>query len=155
VADYFERVVEEGVAPKEAANWIAGELFRRMKAAGQDSGELAVSPEALARLIKLVEKGTINQTTGKDVLGEMLASGREAQDIVREQALAQISDIEELERIVTQVLDESPDQVVEYLSGKEQVLGWFIGRVMRATGGKANPQLARELLKDKVEARRG
>ncbi|MGD8244705.1 MAG: Asp-tRNA(Asn)/Glu-tRNA(Gln) amidotransferase subunit GatB [Anaerolineae bacterium] len=155
VADYFERVVEAGATPKQAANWIAGELFRLMKAAEQDAQAPAVAPGALTRLIRLVEEGTINQTTGKDVLEEMLVSGREAQDIVREEGLAQISDTEELERVITQVLDEHADQVAEYLSGKDQVLGWFIGRVMRATRGKANPQLARELLKDKLEARRG
>jgi aspartyl-tRNA(Asn)/glutamyl-tRNA(Gln) amidotransferase subunit B len=155
VADYFECVVEAGVAPKEAANWITGELFRLMKAADQDTRGVAVSPEALAGLVRLVEENTINQTTGKDVLEEMFASGREAQDIVRERGLAQISDAEQLHGIVTQVLDENPDQVEEYLSGKEQVLGWFIGRVMGATRGKANPQLARELLKDRLEARRG
>jgi aspartyl-tRNA(Asn)/glutamyl-tRNA(Gln) amidotransferase subunit B len=155
VADYFEDVVEAGGAPKEAANWITGELFRLMKAACQDVREVAVSAEALAGLIRLVQEGTINQTTGKDVLEEMYASGREARVIVRAQGLAQISDIEELHGIVTQVLDENSDQVEEYLSGKEQVLGWFIGRVMRATRGKANPQLAQELLREKLEARRG
>jgi aspartyl-tRNA(Asn)/glutamyl-tRNA(Gln) amidotransferase subunit B len=155
VADYFERVVQASVAPKEAVNWITGELFRLMKVADQSMPDIAVSAEALAGLIRLVEESRINQTTGKDVLEEMFATGREAQDIVREQGLAQISDIEELHRIVTQVLDENPDQVEEYVGGKEQILGWFIGRVMRATRGKANPQLARELLKDKLEARRG
>jgi aspartyl-tRNA(Asn)/glutamyl-tRNA(Gln) amidotransferase subunit B len=155
VADYFERVLEADVAPKEAANWITGELFRLMKAAERNIRDLAVSAEALAGLITLVEEGKINQTTGKDVLEEMFASGRDAHDIVSEQGLAQISDVEELHRIVTQVLDENPDQVAEYLDGKKQVLGWFIGRVMRATRGKANPQLARRLLKEKLEARRG
>jgi aspartyl-tRNA(Asn)/glutamyl-tRNA(Gln) amidotransferase subunit B len=155
VAGYFERVVDAGVPPKEAANWITGELFRLMKAGDQNIADIAVSAGALGRLIGLVEEGTINQTTGKDVLEAMFASGREARDIVREQGLAQISDSEELHGILTQVLEESPDQVEEYLSGKAQVLGWFIGRVMRATRGKANPQLARELLEEKLEARRG
>jgi aspartyl-tRNA(Asn)/glutamyl-tRNA(Gln) amidotransferase subunit B len=155
VADYFECVVEAGIAPKEAANWITGELFRLMKAADRDIRDLAVSAEALAKLIRLVDEGTINQTTGKDVLEEMFASGREAQDVVSEQGLAQISDVEELHRIVRQVLDENPDQVREYLDGKKQVLGWFIGRVMRATRGKANPQLARELLENKLAVMRG
>jgi aspartyl-tRNA(Asn)/glutamyl-tRNA(Gln) amidotransferase subunit B len=155
VADYFEGVVAAGVAPKEAANWITGELFRLMKAADQDIRERAISAEALAGLIRLVEEGAINLTTGKDVLEEMFASGREARVIVSEQGLAQISDTEELHQIITQVLDENPDQVEEYLSGKEQVLSWFIGRVMRATRGKANPQLAQEMLEDKLDARRG
>jgi aspartyl-tRNA(Asn)/glutamyl-tRNA(Gln) amidotransferase subunit B len=155
VADYFERVVEAGAAPKEAANWITGELFRLMKAADRPIDEIETSPKALAELIALVEKGTINQSTGKDVLQEMFASGRDAQSIVAERGLAQISDAERLQEIVTQVLDEHPEQVEEYLSGKKQVMGWFIGRIMRATRGKANPQLARELLDNQLETRRG
>jgi aspartyl-tRNA(Asn)/glutamyl-tRNA(Gln) amidotransferase subunit B len=155
VADYFEHVVEAGGAPKEAANWITGELFRLMKAAERAIDRIEISPQALAELIALVEEGTINQSTGKDVLEEMLASGRDAQSIVAERGLAQISDAGVLQTIVTQVLDENPEQVAEYLSGKEQVIGWFIGQVMRATRGKANPQLARELLKERLETRRG
>ncbi len=155
VADYFEHVVEAGAAPKEAVNWITGELFRLMKAADRPIDRIDTPPKALADLIALVEEGTINQSTGKDVLQEMAASGRDAQSIVAEQGLAQISDTGRLQEIVTQVLEQHPEQVEEYLSGKEQVMGWFIGRMMRATRGKANPQLTRELLKNQLEARRG
>ena len=155
VAEYFEEVVRAGPAPKEAANWITGELFRLIKTAERPIDEIDVPPDELAALITLVEEGTINQSTGKDVLGEMFGSGRAAQTIVKEQGLAQISDASRMRAIVTQVLDQNPEQVAEYLEGKEQVLGWFIGRIMRATRGKANPQLARDLLKDQLEARRG
>jgi aspartyl-tRNA(Asn)/glutamyl-tRNA(Gln) amidotransferase subunit B len=155
VADYFERVVAAGAPPKGAVNWVTGELFRLMKGSDQPIGEIEISPRALAELIALVEKGTINQSTGKDVLEEMFASGRDARSIVEEQGLAQISNTDELREIVRRVIDEHPAQVEEYLSGKEQVMGWFIGRLMRATRGKANPQLARELLTDEMETRRG
>jgi aspartyl-tRNA(Asn)/glutamyl-tRNA(Gln) amidotransferase subunit B len=155
VADYFERVVDAGIAPKEAANWITGELFRLMKRADRPIGKIDITPEALSALIALVEKDTINQSTGKDVLQEMFATGRDARSIVAEQGLAQISDEARLQEIVAQVLEQNPEQVGEYLDGKEQVLGWFIGRIMRATRGKANPQLARELLKHQIETRRG
>jgi aspartyl-tRNA(Asn)/glutamyl-tRNA(Gln) amidotransferase subunit B len=113
-----------------------------------------VSPEALAELIGLVEDDTINTNTGKEVLGEMFASGRGARQIVEERGLAQISDTEALEQIVAQVLDESPDQVNVYLGGKEQIIGWMIGQVMKATRGKANPQMVRELLQNQLEAKR-
>jgi aspartyl-tRNA(Asn)/glutamyl-tRNA(Gln) amidotransferase subunit B len=155
VADYFERTVEAGAAPKEAANWITSEIFRLMKATDRSIDAIEVSPKALAELITLVEEGTINQSTGKEVLEEMVASGRDAEDIVAEQGLAQISDARRLQEIVTQVLDQHPEQVQEYLSGKKQVIGWFIGRIMRATRGKANPQLARDLLENQLETRRG
>ncbi len=155
VADYFERVVEAGAAPKKAANWITGELFRIMKEVDRPIDQIQTSPRELAALIALVEQETINQSTGKDVLEEMMVTGRDAQSIVEEQGLAQISDEEKLQEIVNQVLDQNPEQVKEYLRGKEQVLGWFIGQIMRATRGKANPQLAREMLIQQLETKRG
>jgi aspartyl-tRNA(Asn)/glutamyl-tRNA(Gln) amidotransferase subunit B len=155
VADYYESVVAaDGLDPKRVANWVTGELFRLMKEA--DRGlEAMPSPPALAELIGLVEDETINQSTGKDVLEEMVASGRSAGEIVEERGLAQISDEEALATIVSDILEENPKQVGEYLGGKQQVIGWMIGQVMKATRGQANPQLARELLREKLEERRG
>jgi aspartyl-tRNA(Asn)/glutamyl-tRNA(Gln) amidotransferase subunit B len=155
VADYFERVVEAGASAKQAANWITGELFRLVKSVDREVGIDEVPARGLAELINLVEEGEINQTTGKEVLTEMFNTGRRARDIVSERGLAQISDAEKLGHVVTQTLDDNPEQVEEYLTGKRQVLGWFIGQVMRATRGKANPQLARELLEEQLEAKRG
>jgi aspartyl-tRNA(Asn)/glutamyl-tRNA(Gln) amidotransferase subunit B len=155
VADYFESAVAAGAAPKSAANWIAVELFRLMKADDRSISGLNTSPEELAGLIALVEEDAINQSTAKEVLEEMLRSGRDAQSIVSEQGLAQISDADTLGEIIAQVLDEHPEQVDEYLSGKQQVMGWFIGQVMRATRGKANPQLARDLLNNRLETKGG
>lgn len=155
VADYFERVVEAGIDAKQAVNWITGELFRLMKTADREPGIGQVPADALAELISLVEEDTINQNTGKDVLTELFNTGRRASDIVRERGLAQISDAEELRKTITRTVEDNPEQVEEYLAGKSQVLGWFIGQVMRATRGKANPQLARELLEEHLEARRG
>ncbi len=155
VADTFERVIEAGAPPKQAANWITGELFRLLKARGRSIADIKTSPEQLAELIDLVERDTINQTTAKDVLEQMVETGRAARPIVEEQGLAQMSDQAEVRSIVTQVLDRNPEQVQEYLAGKHQVIGWFIGRIMRATRGKANPQLARDLLTEQLEIRRG
>jgi len=156
VADYYEATVATGKAdPKTAANWVTGELFRLMKEAGQEIGALRVSPQALVELIGLVEDGTVNLNTGKEVLEEMFVSGRSARQIVDERGLAQISDAAALENIVAQVLEENPEQASRYLGGKEQILGWLIGQVMKATRGKANPQVVRELLQAQLEARRG
>ena len=151
VANYFERVVESDVGAKEAVNWITGELFRLVKTADQEIGASKVTPEALAELIRLVDDGTITQSTGKDLLEEMFATGRRARDIVRERGLTQISDARELRGIVLQTLNENPEQVEEYLKGRKQVIGWFIGQVMQATRGKANPRLVRELLKEELK----
>jgi aspartyl-tRNA(Asn)/glutamyl-tRNA(Gln) amidotransferase subunit B len=155
VADYYEATLSASQAtPKAVANWVTGTLFGLMNESGQEIGEVQVSPEALAELVGLVEDGTINTNTGKDVLGEMFASGRGARQIVDERGLAQISDTGALEQAVAQVLDDNPDQVTKYLDGKEQIIGWMIGQVMKATRGKANPQIVRELLQTQLEARR-
>lgn len=155
VADFFERVVEAGAPPKQAANWISGELFRLMKTLYQTVDQLATTPEDLAALIRLLESDAINQSTAKEVLERMVTTGQSAQTIVDQQGLAQISDSGALQEVVREVLEQHPEQVREYLEGKEQVIGWFIGRVMGATRGKANPRLARDLLIDELRTRRG
>jgi aspartyl-tRNA(Asn)/glutamyl-tRNA(Gln) amidotransferase subunit B len=158
VADYYEAVVAatggKGTS-KSVANWVTGTLFGLMNESNQKIGQVQISAESLAELISLVDDGTINTNTGKEVLGEMFASGRGAREIVEERGLAQISDTSELEQIVTRVLDESPEQVQKYLDGKEQIIGWMIGQVMKATRGKANPQVVRGLMQAQLEARRG
>ena len=158
VADYYEAAAAAaaGVAdPKTVANWITGELFRLMKETEQDIGAISVSFQALAELIGMVEDGTINANTGKQVLEEMFATGRSGRQIVEERGLAQISDTAALEKIVGQILDENPEQVNRYLDGKVKVLGWLMGQVMRATRGKANPQVVQEVLQAQLEDRRG
>jgi len=158
VADYYEAAVATAVNkadPKTVANWVTGELFRLMKETGREIGGVPVSPQALVELIGLVKDGVINLNTGKEVLAEMFASGRSARQIVEERGLAQISDAAALERIVAQVLEENPQQVDEYLGGRVKLLGWLMGQVMKATRGKANPQVVRELLQAELEARRG
>jgi len=156
VADYYEAAVAaaEKVTPKAIANWVTGALFGLMNESGQAIGDVQVTPEALTGLVGLVEDGAINTNTGKEVLGQMFSSGRGAREIVEERGLAQISDAGALEQAVAQVLDENPDQVTKYLGGKEQIIGWMIGQVMKATRGKANPQIVRELLQTQLETRR-
>ena len=147
VADYYEAAVTLGRAdPKSVANWVTGELFRLMKETGHTFSAAPVPPGALAELIGLVQDGTINQNTGKEVLAEMVASGRGARQIVDERGLAQISDESALEALIAQVLDANPEQVAQYLGGRTQLLGWLVGQVMRRSGGKANPQRVQALL---------
>jgi len=156
IADYYEATVAAAAGradPKAVANWVTGELFRLMKEAGRAIEAVPVSPQALADLIGLVEEGTINLNTGKEVLAEMAASGRSARRIVEERGLAQISDTAALEAIVAQIVEQHPTQVNQYLEGKEQLLGWLMGQVMKATRGKANPQAVQELLQAHLEVR--
>jgi aspartyl-tRNA(Asn)/glutamyl-tRNA(Gln) amidotransferase subunit B len=154
VADYFEVAVgtgqAQGVAPKTMANWISGDLFRLLKEHNTEIGASPVTPKALTGLIALVEKGNITANSGKTVLGEMYATGRSADEIVADKGLAQVSDEGALAQVVDQVLAANPEQVTRYQAGKEVLLQWFVGQVMRATRGKANPQIVMELLKEKL-----
>ena len=157
VADYFEacvRALPASLKGKEAAktvaNWITGELFRLLKAADVEIEAIKITPKALAELLDLVEKGTISISMAKEVFGEMFQTGRSPSQIVQEKGLVQISDVEELSRIVEQVIEENPGPVAEYLGGKEPVLRFLVGQVMKATRGKANPHLVNELLKQKL-----
>jgi aspartyl-tRNA(Asn)/glutamyl-tRNA(Gln) amidotransferase subunit B len=154
VAAFFEAAVAagqaEGVAAKAVSNWLTGDLFRLLKAENAEIGQVPVAPAALAGLVALVEKGTITANSGKAVLAEMLATGRTAAEIVKERGLAQVSDVEELARIVDQIVAANPEQVARYRAGKETLLQWFVGQVMRATRGKANPQVVGELLREKL-----
>ena len=113
---------------------------------------LQITPESLVRLIGLVEDGTINNTTAKDVLDEMLATGADPQAVVEDKGLAQISDTDALEALVDQIIADNPDEVQTYLAGKEGLLGWFVGQVMRETRGKANAQKVNKLFKEKLSA---
>jgi aspartyl-tRNA(Asn)/glutamyl-tRNA(Gln) amidotransferase subunit B len=150
VGDYFESCVHAYPDAKTVANWITGELFRLLKAIDAGIEAVKITPDALAELLTLVEKGAISISIAKDVLAEMFETGRPAIQIVKERGLAQISDVEELSRIVEQVIAENPGPVSEYLGGKEPVLRFLVGQVMKTTRGKANPHLVNELLKEKL-----
>jgi aspartyl-tRNA(Asn)/glutamyl-tRNA(Gln) amidotransferase subunit B len=150
VADYFEAAVtsgmRQGIAPKSVSNWLTGEVFRLLKAHELTIRELSIPPEGLLELIALVEKGTITAASGKAVLTEMFETGRSVSEIVNEKGLAQVSDQEALRLIVDQVLTAHPEEVARYHEGKGTLLQWFLGQVMKATRGKANPQMALTLL---------
>jgi aspartyl-tRNA(Asn)/glutamyl-tRNA(Gln) amidotransferase subunit B len=150
VADYFESCVRAYPDAKAVANWITGELFRLLKATDAGIEAIKITPDALAELLTLVEKGSISINIAKDVFAEMFETGQPAAQIVREKGLAQISDAEELAPIVEQVIAENPGPVAEYLAGKEAVLRFLVGQVMKATRGKANPQLVTKLLQEKL-----
>ncbi len=147
VADYFEEAVHaKNLAAKPVANWILVDLFRLMNESGQTIEAVKVRPADLAALIELVESDAINANTGKRVLGEMFASGEAARAIVERKGLAQISDSGALEAAVRKVVENNPAEVEKYLAGKETVLGWLVGQVMKETRGKANPNLVRDSL---------
>jgi len=156
VADYFEATLKEasGKNPKAVCNWLTGELFRYLNETQISIEQVKIAPAQLAELIGLVETGTINFNTGKRVLAEMFKSGAPAQAIVEAQGLAQISDTSAIEAIVTKVLDANPAEVEKYLGGKETVLGFLVGQVMKESRGKANPATVQEIMKRQLAERK-
>ncbi len=155
VADYFEQTVAAGqcknLPPKIIGNWITGELFRLLHARKADISASPVRPAGLVELIALVETDVVTGTTGKRVLQTMFETGRPAQDIVEEEGLAQISDAEKLIAVIDQAMSANPDAVAEFRAGKETVLRFLVGQVMKATRGKANPELAAKLLQERLK----
>ena len=157
VAQFFEdcaKTAGEGVGSRVIANWVLGELFRLLGETDQSLAEAKVTPGELASLLRLVAGGTINATVAKEVLKEMFVSGGAAADIVERRGLSQISDSQVLTQIVRDVLASNPKPVQQYLEGKETVMGFFIGQVMRATRGQADANLARQVLSAELDALR-
>jgi aspartyl-tRNA(Asn)/glutamyl-tRNA(Gln) amidotransferase subunit B len=153
LADYFEAVAAASAVPKAASNWIMGELLRTMNERGVTIADVPLAPAALAGLIGLIEKGTISSSLAKDVFAKMYESGRSADEIVAAEGLAQIGDEGALAAIVEEVVGRNPDAVAQYRPGKAQTFGFLVGQVMKASGGKANPNLANQLLKKHLDAR--
>jgi aspartyl-tRNA(Asn)/glutamyl-tRNA(Gln) amidotransferase subunit B len=151
LADYFEGTARAGGNAKAAANWVMGELSRTLNERGHAIAHAGVTPDALAGLIALVDRGTINTTTAKMVLEKMYATGLAAHAIVRAEGLGQVSDEHALSAVVSDVLAAHSDAVAQYRAGKAASLGFLVGQVMKATGGKANPRLVNELLRREIE----
>jgi aspartyl-tRNA(Asn)/glutamyl-tRNA(Gln) amidotransferase subunit B len=153
LADYFEALA--ALAPaKTAAAWICGEVLRWIKEeklSPETADRFSVSPAALAELLALVESKEISGTAAKAVLEGMVRGGRPAKEIVREKNLGRLSEGEELSAVVDRIVAESPSQVAAYRSGKTATFGWFVGQVMKATGGRADPEGVRRLLKESLE----
>ncbi len=152
LADYFEKTVSLSKSPAKAINnWISGEFLRYVNELGLDLEQLPVSAVDLAELVDLVTGRTINENSAKLVLKEMFATGQAPKAIVEAKNLAQVSDEGYLEGIVAQILNDNPKEVASYLAGKETVFQWMMGQVARLTRGKADPQVARQLLLQGLE----
>ena len=144
---YFEAASAAAGNPKAAANWVMGEVTRRLKADGDEIGAVGVSPEALGRLIRMVDAGAVSGSAAKTVFERMVGTGREAEEIVEAERLAQIGDEEQLLGVVTRVIADNDDAASRFRRGNEGSLGFLVGQVMRATRGRANPKLVNALLR--------
>jgi aspartyl-tRNA(Asn)/glutamyl-tRNA(Gln) amidotransferase subunit B len=147
LADYFEGLVAAGAAAKPAANWIQGELLRLLKDAGKEITESPVRPAELAALIAKVESSEINAATGKKVFARMFETGKPAAEIIAAEGFSQVSDTGEIERWCREVIEKNPDNLAKYRAGNEGVFKFFVGQVMRASRGQANPQTVNDTLK--------
>ena len=147
LSDYFEEAVRlSSAAPKTVSNWMMNDLLRLMNDLGKSASELRLRPADLAEIIGLVESGKISPATGKALLKKVEESGQKPAEIVAAEGLGLIGDEDALRSQIAAVLSESPNEVASFSAGKESLLGWFVGQVMRRTGGKADPKRTRELL---------
>jgi aspartyl-tRNA(Asn)/glutamyl-tRNA(Gln) amidotransferase subunit B len=147
MADFFEACVKASGNARAAFNWIANELLARIPAEKLSLETSPISPTALAELIGLVADGTLSNKLAKEVFERMLTSGKSAREVVQELGGGQISDVGQIEAVAAEVIAANPKQVAEYRAGKTPLLAFFVGQVMKATKGKANPQLVNEVLK--------
>lgn len=150
LADYFEQCTALFPQPKTISNWMMGDLLRELKKDGRNIVDCPVSPSALVDLLKLIESGTISGNIAKGIFEEMYQTQKSAGSIVDEKGLKQITDSSAIEKIVAEVLQANPSQVEEFKGGKEKVLGFLVGQVMKASNGKANPAMVNKLLKKKM-----
>ncbi|MFA5111291.1 MAG: Asp-tRNA(Asn)/Glu-tRNA(Gln) amidotransferase subunit GatB [Desulfobaccales bacterium] len=147
LADYFEAAVKEFPRPKQVSNWIMVELMRELKKEEAGIAACRVTPAALAKLLSLVDQGTISGKLAKTVFEAMVATGSDPEIIVKEQGLTQISDTGALETAAQAIIQAHPKEAADYRAGKTKLMGFFVGQLMKQTKGQANPQLANEIFK--------
>jgi aspartyl-tRNA(Asn)/glutamyl-tRNA(Gln) amidotransferase subunit B len=150
LADFYEACLTRYPKPKVVSNWMMGELLRALNRDGIEVEQSRITPENLAELLALVDGGTISGTMAKNVFETMYETGKAAVDIVQEQGLRQISDENALATAIEQVLADNPKEVGEFRAGRDKLLSFFMGQVMKATQGKANPQAVNKLLREKL-----
>jgi aspartyl-tRNA(Asn)/glutamyl-tRNA(Gln) amidotransferase subunit B len=154
-ARYYEEILIHHNAPKLAANWLLGDVFGGLNKAGQTLASTPLTPAALAELLRMMEDGQLSGRMAKDVLAVMMERGVSAAVVVAEQGLSQISDTDALQTIIARIIDASPTQLADYRAGKDKLFGYFVGQVMKETGGKANPAVVNDLLRGALDSGHG
>jgi len=152
LANYYEATAEASGNPRAAANWIRSELLRELEAGNLSAAESPVVANELGVLIRLIDEEKISGKQGKDVLVEMFKTGKGAEAVVQEKGLVQVSDTGEIDSLIDEVIAANPDQLANYRSGKETLFGFFVGQVIKASKGKANPKIVNERLRAKLMA---
>ncbi len=150
IAEYFEATIAAGAPAKQAVNWVMGDISAYLNAEKKAITDIPLQPQALAELILLIEDNTISSKIAKDLLPELLAQGGEPKVLVEQKGLVQISDTSVLEAAIAEALAENPDELAKYRAGKTKLLGFFVGQVMKKTGGRADPKLTNQLLTQRL-----
>ncbi|MGJ9458365.1 Asp-tRNA(Asn)/Glu-tRNA(Gln) amidotransferase subunit GatB [Oceanobacillus sp. CF4.6] len=153
MSDFFEAAVEQDADIKQVSNWLMGEVSAYMNKNYKELQELAITPVALAKMIKLIEDGTISSKIAKKVFAELVEKGGDPEKIVKDQGLVQISDPEQLKEIVIQILDENEQSIIDFKNGKGKAKGFLVGQIMKATKGQANPPLVNKILAEELNNR--
>jgi aspartyl-tRNA(Asn)/glutamyl-tRNA(Gln) amidotransferase subunit B len=149
LSDYYESAVAAyGADPKRVSNWLMNDVLRMINERDTKAGDLVLTPEYLAEIIKLVDAGTVNTSTGKSLLEKVEDMGKSPARVVADEGLAQVSDEDAIRVICAEVVDENPEQVATYKGGKTSIIGWFVGQAMRKSRGKADPQMAKAMLEE-------
>jgi aspartyl-tRNA(Asn)/glutamyl-tRNA(Gln) amidotransferase subunit B len=149
LSDYFESTVDAYKGdPKRVSNWLMNDVLRMINESGIPAGNLQLTPDYLAKIIQLVDAGTVNTSTGKSLLEKVQESGFSPEKIVESEGLAQVSDQGAIRQVCIEVIEENPGQVDVYKKGKTGLIGWFVGQVMKKSRGKADPNLARQTLEE-------
>jgi aspartyl-tRNA(Asn)/glutamyl-tRNA(Gln) amidotransferase subunit B len=150
VADWFEEAVNLGGQPKDVSNWIKGDLMKLLNEEGKTFDECPFRPSSLVGMLKLIDNGTISGKIAKTVFEEIYGTGKDAEVVVREKGLVQITDSGAIEKAVDDIIAGNPKEVERYKAGEEKLIGFLVGQVMKTTKGKANPQMVNDLLKKRL-----
>jgi aspartyl-tRNA(Asn)/glutamyl-tRNA(Gln) amidotransferase subunit B len=150
-SDFFESTLKSGADPKQSANWIMGEVMAYLNAQNKKLSDLPLTPEALAKMIGLIEKGTISSKIAKKVFTELLKNGGDPEQIVKEKGLVQISDEGALRELIMPIIEENKQSLIDYKNGKDRALGFLVGQVMKVTKGQANPPMVNKIILEEVE----
>ncbi|MBU8568391.1 Asp-tRNA(Asn)/Glu-tRNA(Gln) amidotransferase subunit GatB [Virgibacillus pantothenticus] len=153
MADFFEEAIAHGADMKQVSNWLMGEISAYMNKHYKELDELAITPEALAKMIQLIDDGTISSKIAKKVFAELVENGGDPEKIVKEKGLVQISDEGQLKEIISKVLDENEQSIIDYKNGKNKAVGFLVGQVMKATKGQANPPMVNKILLEEINKR--
>ena len=153
MSDFFDGTVEAGADAKLASNWLMGEVSAYLNAENKELDDTALTPEGLAGMIKLLEKGTISSKIAKKVFKELIENGGDAEKIVKDKGLVQISDEGTLRTMVGETLDANPKSVQDYKEGTERAIGFLVGQIMKASKGQANPQMVNKILIEEIKKR--